>query len=99
MRPRAVIVKTSPQKTKKYQATFFDINGSPLKTINFGHKGSADFTQHRNTAKKEAYIARHQPREDWNDPMTAGALSRWLLWNKPTLDESLRDFKQMFKFV
>jgi hypothetical protein len=28
--------------------------------------------------------------------MSAGALSRWLLWNKPTLKESLEDFKNKF---
>ena len=33
--------------------------------------------------------------EDWNDPMTAGALSRWILWGKPSLRESFNDFKKL----
>ena len=41
-------------------------------------------------------MARHAPREDWNEPMTAGALARWVLWNKETLRESVADYLQRF---
>jgi hypothetical protein len=45
--------------------------------------------------KKESYLARHRENEDWNDVMSAGALSRWILWNKPTL----KRLKQTLKNV
>ena len=41
-------------------------------------------------------MARHAPREDWSEPMTAGALARWVLWNKGTLRESVADYLQRF---
>ena len=28
--------------------------------------------------------------------MTAGALSRWILWNKPTISGSLKDIQKRF---
>ena len=55
-----------------------------------------EFTIHKDLARKEMYIKRHQKNEDWNNPMTAGALSRWILWNNPTLSESIADYKRRF---
>jgi hypothetical protein len=46
--------------------------------------------------KKSSYLRRHRKNEDWEDPRTAGALSRWILWNKPTIEESIKDFKKRF---
>jgi hypothetical protein len=46
--------------------------------------------------KKDAYIARHKVNENWNDPKSAGALSRYILWNKTTLSASIADFKKRF---
>ena len=34
--------------------------------------------------------------ENWKDPTTAGALSRWILWGKPSLRESFNDYKKRF---
>ena len=35
-------------------------------------------------------------REDWTSPMTTGALSRWILWKKETLRDSILDYTQRF---
>jgi hypothetical protein len=85
-----------PSKTKKLKAVFRLDNGR-TKTIHFGAKGYSDYTQHHSEERKENYIRRHEVREDFNNPMTAGALSRWLLWNKPTLLESIYDYKKRFR--
>lgn len=76
----------------KYVAVFND------KRVPFGAKGYTDFTQHGDLKRKESYLARHQ-HEDWNNPKTAGALSRWLLWNRRTLKESLADYTKRFPSV
>ena len=78
----------------KYVA-FFNIDGH-TKRVPFGAFGYSDFTEHRDEDRKYRYLKRHYERENWNDPYTAGALSRWLLWNRPTLQESLREFKEYF---
>lgn len=91
---RVKIIK-SDQKTKKMKAIFTD--KSFKKTIHFGAKGYSDYTQHKNNERKQRYLARHKVTENWNNPMTAGALSRWILWNKPSLKASIIDFKKRFK--
>ena len=87
--------------TKKFTAVFFDKEGKKLKTSHFGFRSKTDpnndFTKHGDEARKESYLARHKPREDWNAPMTAGALSRWILWHKKSLKASMADYGKRFK--
>ncbi len=53
------------------------------KTITFGMKGSkGTFADGSSQEKKDAYIARHQVREDWSDRFSAGFLSRFVLWSE-----------------
>jgi hypothetical protein len=81
---------------KKYTAVFYDEQRKKIKTINFGASGMSDFIKHKNEEKKERYISRHSANEKWNDYMTAGSLSRWILWNKPTLSASYNDYLKKF---
>ena len=46
---------------------------------------------------KDSYLRRHRAREDWTNPLTAGALSRWILWDLKTLNGSIKKFKKKFK--
>jgi len=90
-------IKPSKNKLKKYDAVF---EGEGVhKTIPFGAKGYDDFTKTKNEDQKNLYIKRHTARENFNDPMTAGSLSRWILWNKPSLQESIKDFKRKFNII
>jgi len=91
-----VEIKPSTQKDKKFMAIFYDDDGKKKKTTHFGAKGMSDFTIHKDKERKERYLDRHRKRENWNDPMTAGSLSRYLLWNKPTLKASISDYKKRF---
>lgn len=87
----------SPDKKKKLRAIFDDGTHT-----DFGARGYGDFTiysaKNPKTAElhKEQYLKRHKIREDWNDYKSAGALSRWVLWNKPTVEESFEDYKNRF---
>jgi hypothetical protein len=67
------------------------------KLVKFGAFGYEDFTQHGDKKRKRNYLARHRKREDWTDPQTPGALSRWILWNKPTLEESIQHYIKKFR--
>ena len=68
------------------------------KKIHFGALGYSDFLHHKDEARKERYIARHQTNEDWTETglETAGFWSRFLLWNKPTILESINDIDKRF---
>jgi hypothetical protein len=73
----------------KYIAIF------PDKRIPFGNVFYEDYTQHHDDERKRLYLLRHQ-NEDWENPYTAGALSRWLLWNTKSLRSNLDLFKKKF---
>jgi len=90
-------VRPSHKKDKKWDATFQYPDGH-TKTIPFGAKGMSDFTKHKDVTRKQRYLNRHSGMgEHWSKPDTAGALSRWILWNKKSFKASLTDFKRRFK--
>jgi len=90
------LVKIAPSTNpkKKYDAVF-RLDDGKEKVVRFGAAGYTDYTLSHDEVKKQAYLARHK-NEDWSNPMTAGALSRWILWNKPTVRGSIIDFKHRF---
>ena len=56
----------------------------------------SDYTKHKDPERMKRYNNRHRRNENWNDPTTAGALSKWILWNKPSLKASIADYKSRF---
>ena len=83
--------------TKKWDATFVYEDGH-TKVVSFGARGMSDFTKHKNRTRKQRYLNRHSGMgEHWNNPDTPGALSRWILWNKPSFRDSVADFRKRFK--
>ena len=92
-----VEIKKSTNKDKKFMALFKDDKGKIVKTTHFGAAGMSDFTKHRDPARKERYLKRHRKRENWDDFMSAGSLSRYILWGEPTLKKSIDEYKKRFK--
>tara|TARA_R110002153_G_scaffold35313_3_gene105088 strand:+ start:5751 stop:6056 length:306 start_codon:yes stop_codon:yes gene_type:complete len=88
----------STKADKKLMAVFINMNNEKTKTVHFGNSGMNDFTITGDKEAKIRYLARHRTREDWDNPITAGALSRWVLWNKPTIKASIADYKKRFRF-
>ena len=97
------LVKIEPSNTKgfKYDAVFMDEEKE--KVVHFGASGYKDFIIYNKedgkilaNKRKELYILRHKMREDWKDPTSRGALSRWILWNLPTLEASITNYKNKF---
>jgi len=89
----------STKASKKMMAIFYDGKRDKIKTIHFGSAGMKDFTKHPKDVRedrKKAYIKRHQKRENWDMPMSAGALSKHILWNLPTIEASYKDYKKRF---
>ena len=90
-----VIISESTKPNKKYQA---EVNG---KVIHFGAAGYSDFTHHKDAARKDRYIQRHKVNENFTKSgiATAGYLSRFVLWNKPSLKGSINDLNSKYKDV
>lgn len=86
----------SDLEQKKYKAVFYDDKRRKLLTVHFGARGYSDFTQHQDEERKMRYLDRHQAKENWEDPFSAGSLSRWLLWNKKSISASYNDYLKRF---
>jgi hypothetical protein len=82
---------------KKMKAVFYNEEGKKVKTTQFGQKGASDYTINKDPVRKKAYIDRHKARENWSDKVSAGALSRWVLWNQTSKKASIADYKKRFK--
>ena len=97
-RPVSVSFGKGTSGNAKMKAVFTDGSGD-TKTTQFGYKGMSDYTKHGDEKRKSSYLARHGAKssgQKWNDPTTAGSLSRWVLWNKKSLSESKKSFKNKF---
>jgi ribosomal protein S24E len=98
---KLVSIKPSSNVDKKLMAIFEQDNGRTIMT-HFGARNYMDYTKYYKQdkelakQKKASYLARHKVNEDWNDVSSAGALSRWILWDKPTIESSVNDFKPRF---
>ena len=96
-----VVFSTAKQKGKKMQAVFFekgkDGKMKKKKTVAFGSAGMSDYTINKDKARRQRYLDRHRKRENWNNPMSAGSLSKWILWGDSTSKQAnIRAFKKRF---
>jgi hypothetical protein len=94
-KPTKVVIKKSTDPKKKLEAKFTLDNGR-TKTVRFGSAGMEDYTKTKDVEQKARYLKRHRRRENWNDPVSAGALSRWILWNLPSRRDSIQAYKKRF---
>ena len=85
-------IKPSTRKDKRYDAVFHD--GTK---ISFGSSGAKTFVDNASDKTKAAWIARHKVRGTFNNPRTASALSKHILWG-PTksVRQNLKTFKKKF---
>ena len=94
-KPVSVVIKKSDKSEKKLMAVFTMSNGR-TKTTHFGASGMDDYTKTRDKDQRSRYLKRHRRNENWNNPVSAGALARWVLWNKETRSASINDYKRRF---
>jgi hypothetical protein len=92
---KLVSIKPSTDPEKKYMATF-DNDGRSI-TTHFGARGMSDYTQHGDKERRYNYLRRHSKNENWDDPTTAGSLSKHILWGATTsLQKNIELFKKKF---
>jgi hypothetical protein len=93
-----MVIEKGTAKNKKLKAIFYDEKGKKIKTSQFGMEGSSTYIDHKDKKLRSRYIDRHRTNENWNDPQSAGALSRYLLWGDSTsLNTNIKKYKKMFK--
>ena len=74
-----MLIQKSTRAGKRFMATY--ANG---KVVHFGQEGGKTYIDEGDKIKRENYLARHKKRENWNNPFSAGSLSRYLLWGDST---------------
>jgi hypothetical protein len=102
-KPQLISITKSDKAGKKMTAVF--MVGKREKTIHFGATGYNDYTIYYSNDGKEkadkmrnAYIARHSKLSNFNDPLTASSLSRYVLWEAPTVSGGISAYKKRFGF-
>lgn len=96
-------IRKSSRPEKRFQALFCMCDkldaccGKNYKLVHFGQKGGQTYIDHGDKDKKEAYIARHKPNEDWSDPTAAGTLAKYILWGSSTnMRNNIKMYKKKF---
>jgi hypothetical protein len=90
---RLISIKKSKAPGKKFTATF-EKNGGRKIQIHFGDSSASDFTKHHDRERRNRYIKRHLKDLRTNNPARAGYLSMFVLWNKPSLQASIADYRR-----
>ena len=85
-------------KTKKYTVQFLNQTTKRINTIHFGSANMSDYTLNKDDKRKALYIKRHI-NDNINDLNFAGCWSMHVLWNKKTLEESIKDMEKRFKIT
>ena len=98
MKYELISLKKASDNVHKYIVDIIDNNNKHY-YVKFGAKGYSDFTKNHDNDRKERYILRHKSKEDWTNTgiLSAGFWSRWILWNKATVHDSVIDVVKRFK--
>ena len=83
------LLSNSNKPNKKYTIVIY--NNGRKRTFHFGSHSIEDYTQHRSKSKKAKYLEKHH--ENVN-PFSVAFWNQHLLWNKPSIDESVKDVKK-----
>ena len=78
----------------KYKAIFD--NDGRQKTTKFGASGMDDYTITHDKEQRDRYRRRHAKDLKTGDTTRAGFLAWYILWNKPTIEASIADYRRKF---
>ena len=87
-----IVITPSDKTNKKFMAALDN------KKIHFGDSRYSDYTQTKDDKRKKAYFSRHK-HDNYTNPLYAGFYSTNLLWNKPTLKESIKHTNEKYKNI
>tara|TARA_R110000823_G_scaffold22228_2_gene66661 strand:- start:211 stop:516 length:306 start_codon:yes stop_codon:yes gene_type:complete len=99
-----VVFSKSKIKGKKMTAIFYAKNKNgemkKKKTTHFGSAGMSDYTINKDKERRKLYLDRHRKRENWDNPLSAGSLSKHILWGDSTSKQTnIANFKNKFNLT
>ena len=86
----------SKMEGKKMTAVLYDRGRTKIKAVHFGATGYTDYTISHDKEMRDRYITRHKANENWGDPTSVGALSRYILWESTSLSTAISQYRQRF---
>jgi hypothetical protein len=94
----SVSITRTPGQRKEFLAVF-TIAPNTRRIVRFGTSSNYVTNSTKTDRDRDAYIARHKVRENFEDPMTPGALSRWILWGESrSITKNIQEFRKRFDF-
>ena len=93
-----ISIQPSTRKNKKWRATFLvedDDGQQSYRTIHYGDSRYQDYTMHHDPERRESYRRRHKSALKAS-PMSANALSYFILWYTPDINNNIEFFKEHF---
>jgi hypothetical protein len=92
---KLVAIEPSALAGKKLRATFSFMRDGVRheKHVAFGDRNCLDYTKHRDERLRAAYRAQQ---DGLDDPTSPNALTVFILYNKPTIRESKKDYRSHF---
>lgn len=98
MKIKLLKVSKSKKNDKKLDALFELEDDKKIydKVVSFGYNDPDDkmndYTRHKDKNRRNMYIIRHAVDLRTGSPIRPGFLSLFLLWNKPDLKQSIKDY-------
>jgi hypothetical protein len=92
------MMKYYPYKSDKPGKKYYIITNDNKK-VYFGSSNYSDFTIHKDEARRQRYVARHEKNESkfWNDPNTASYWALKYLWSYPSKQEAYKQIETDLK--
>ena len=85
-----LIIKPNAKTNKNFMAVIDN-----KKTLHFGDSRYSDYTKHKDPERKKTYLSRHK-NDNINNLLYPSFYATNLLWNKPTLKESIKNTNEIF---
>lgn len=95
----AELIKLENDK-KKYLVIVLDRLNNIKRTLKFGDSKYEDYTtmKYKDFTRKLRYRIRHSG-DNINNPMMPGFWSYWILWNKKTIKDSIKDTEKRYSII
>jgi len=88
------ILKNSNRKDKRYEIVIGLNDDRNSMRFHFGSDVGKTYIDGRTEKEKKAWVARHKDDKNFNSKDSAIYHSRKLLWNKPSLSQSIKAYEK-----
>ena len=90
-----ISITRTPNSSKEFKAVF-ELNNKRKRTVRFGTSSNFALNHQKSEDDRKNYIRRHTVNENFDDPLSAGSLSRYILWEGRDWRANVRAFKRRF---